>query len=314
MLTLWLIVLTAMSCQKADITGYYDSDEFIDAQAVVIGGNETEGTLTITANCAWTISEEIDWIDCKVAQGVGNQQVPLTTTGINPSLTNERKGTLMITSKGGRRVEVSIRQLPATGVLTLSTTHLDFSNEAGYKQLSISCNTGWSISGGADWLTTDKTSGVGDDMVQVTVTANNRSAVERSTVLTVATATGNITVNCTVKQAAATAPTLTAPQVTAIDKYSATVSSTYMSGAPVSEYGLCYSTVPNPDVSSQKVSFNGNSQQGNILVQLQGLESAVTYYVRAYAISEVGVGYSDQAIFTTQGDSPGRNDNPLPDI
>lgn len=68
-------------------------------------------------------------------------------------------------------------------------------------------------------------------------------------------------------------------------------------GAAVYERGICWSTYPNPDITSS-VYANGGGV-GEYLVSMNNLEAGATYYVRAYAKNSKGIGYGDELVFTT---------------
>lgn len=71
-------------------------------------------------------------------------------------------------------------------------------------------------------------------------------------------------------------------------------------GTPVSDYGVCFSTSPNPTIND---SFNwyGSTNVGNtgFSGSLDNLQANTTYYARAYAINAAGVAYSNEVLFNT---------------
>ena len=67
-------------------------------------------------------------------------------------------------------------------------------------------------------------------------------------------------------------------------------------GAPVLTRGVCWSTSPNPTVEDPHT-FNGDSL-GPFTSNLIGLMASTTYYVRAYAANEEGIGYGNEVILT----------------
>jgi len=71
----------------------------------------------------------------------------------------------------------------------------------------------------------------------------------------------------------------------------------------VTERGICWSTSLNPTTSDTHVS-NGTGT-GTYTVDLTGLTSNTTYYVRAYATNSSGTSYGDNVSFTT---APGAGD------
>ena len=69
-------------------------------------------------------------------------------------------------------------------------------------------------------------------------------------------------------------------------------------GAAVTERGVCWATTDNPTISDNK-EICGDGV-GAFTISLTELADATTYYVRAYAINEVGITYGETNSFTTQ--------------
>ncbi|GAB3998699.1 hypothetical protein GCM10028807_47090 [Spirosoma daeguense] len=71
--------------------------------------------------------------------------------------------------------------------------------------------------------------------------------------------------------------------------YNPYFSVTNSSGATISETGVCYSTTnQNPTIADSKVQGSGNGS-----LYLNNLTPNTTYYLRAYAVTNVGVAYSE---------------------
>ena len=69
-------------------------------------------------------------------------------------------------------------------------------------------------------------------------------------------------------------------------------------GRTVTEKGVCWSTSENPTINDNKMACGQG--EGAYTVTLTGLTSATVYYVRAYAINEVGItSYGSQVRFNT---------------
>ena len=67
-------------------------------------------------------------------------------------------------------------------------------------------------------------------------------------------------------------------------------------GNSVTERGVVYSTNQNPTVADTKVV--SGSGLGDFICNLTNLQEGTTYYVRAYAMNVVGIGYGEQVDFT----------------
>lgn len=91
-------------------------------------------------------------------------------------------------------------------------------------------------------------------------------------------------------------PTVATAQMTAVTINSATggVAVTNDGDSQISSLGLCYSTtnIEPTTIDSKKSAISG-------VVNLTGLTSGTTYYVRAYAINKTGTGYGKVVKFTT---------------
>ena len=94
-------------------------------------------------------------------------------------------------------------------------------------------------------------------------------------------------------------PTVTTNAVSNITYTSAMVGGSVISdgGATVFDRGVCYSTNPMPTVSDICVHIGQGT--GTFSGNLTGLSENTTYYVRAFAINNVGVAYGNEESFTT---------------
>ncbi len=68
-------------------------------------------------------------------------------------------------------------------------------------------------------------------------------------------------------------------------------------GAEVIDRGICWSTDPDPTTTNTRTT--DGSGTGSYTSMLTGLECGTTYYVRAYAINEVGTTYGNEVSFQT---------------
>lgn len=94
-------------------------------------------------------------------------------------------------------------------------------------------------------------------------------------------------------------PTVTTAEVTDITQTTAVSGGnvTDDGGAAVTARGVCWSKDPNPTIDNSFIS-NGNGT-GSFTIEISGLTSATTYYVRAYATNSEGTSYGEQKTFTT---------------
>jgi uncharacterized protein (TIGR02145 family) len=102
----------------------------------------------------------------------------------------------------------------------------------------------------------------------------------------------------------------TPPEVESLEATNILCSSTTLNGnvlsegiSPISERGFYWSaTNENPGASDNKIAVEGNT--GNFSAELSGLNHATTYYLRAYAINEIGTSYGETKNFTTNAIFP----------
>ena len=182
-------VLTACfalgSCSSNSDEGGVSSN-YMKVTDVVMSGNLSSTSLHIDADCSWRISESVDWLTVSPIQGTGSADIELTT-GANPSSVDERSCELTVTTDGGVTRTITLTQGRNNESMSVSTHTLSFGEGSGELVFSITSNTRWKITGGADWLTLSTAEGTDNGSVTVIAQANT-TEFERTAVYTV---TGN---------------------------------------------------------------------------------------------------------------------------
>lgn len=100
----------------------------------------------------------------------------------------------------------------------------------------------------------------------------------------------------------AVAPTVTTAAVTSISYTTATGGGNVTSdgGASVYKRGICWSKTSNPTYSGTGCyHLNISSGEGSFSGQMGNLEDNTKYYVRAYAMNDVGTSYGEEVVFNT---------------
>ena len=138
---------------------------------VVMSGNLSSTSLHIDADCSWRISESVDWLTVSPIQGTGSADIELTT-GANPSSVDERSCELTVTTDGGVTRTITLTQGRNNESMSVSTHTLSFGEGSGELVFSITSNTRWKITGGADWLTLSTAEGTDNGSVTVIAQAN----------------------------------------------------------------------------------------------------------------------------------------------
>ena len=96
-------------------------------------------------------------------------------------------------------------------------------------------------------------------------------------------------------------PAIEILSVTEIDTGSASVSARFSSlGNPhPSQYGVCWSTGTDPTIEDNKLELGARDSLGDFSAMLNDLDMNTHYYVRAYAVNDAGMVYSDTLSFVT---------------
>ena len=313
------ILLFASSCVKSEVDENMPkagSDYLEVNENIFIKGEQTSTTLSIDAsdNCNWTVSCSDALVsNISPSSGKGNGSVTITTTA-NPSALSSRSATISVkNSSGAIDRKITFTQAASDEYIKLSETEMEISSKGETRNVTISSNTHWTITGGADWITLNKTEGENNSDVSITI-AESTSKEDREAVLTV-TGKNGTTKTISIKQIRATFTTISVPQISDVTQTSAIVSFTFDSNKDVTTYGVCYSTTDNPTIEdATNISEKGSSRQGSPSISLTGLTVGTTYYVRAYVINGEEVKYSNSVSFATANDWPGEDDNNLPNI
>lgn len=175
----------ACSCSNNNDLGSVSAD-YMKVADVVMSGNLTSTTFHIEADCSWRISEGVEWLTANPLQGSGSADVELTT-GVNPSSVDERTCQFTVITDGGVQRKVTLVQERNNESMEVSTHTISFGESGGELAFTVTSNTHWVITGGADWLSTSVSEGTENGNVTVVAQANN-TEYERKAVFTV---TGN---------------------------------------------------------------------------------------------------------------------------
>lgn len=318
LLLLTNILLICSSCVKSeegeDIPTA--SSEYLNAANVDIAGDQTSATISIkaSANCNWSIACSESWISSiSPSSGRGNGEAVINISA-NPSSSASRSATIKLrNSDGGIERSITFTQYASKEVIDLSVSSMDFASNAETRQVTVTSNTHWVITGGANWVTISPTEGDNNGDVSISI-KENTTIEERATTLTF-TGKGGTTKQLSIKQAGATYTTLSVPQITDVTKNSANVSFTFDSSMTVTSYGVCYATTDDPTVeNATNISQQSSSNQGSPTIALTDLTAGTAYYVRVYVFNADGIKYSNSVSFTTANSWPGGDDNNRPNI
>ena len=155
-----------------------------EGYTIAMASGDESGKVTITADCHWKVEDVFVPVgdsdaDADFASNLIVQPMSGTGNGTLVILTDQNKDVqpreayITLTSDGGLKQRVKIRQNTGDPTISISERTMDFNSAptAG-QQLVIESNKGWNIQipAGVDWLHLDKTSGTtGTQTINVTV-------------------------------------------------------------------------------------------------------------------------------------------------
>lgn len=269
-------------------------------------------TFTVTCNTAWTISGGADWLEYSPVNGNGGTAETVTVTLTKDNSEEAEHNAMLSVTSGSVTRNIQVKQAAKVIELTASQKIYDVAAKDGQCQVEIHCNHSWTVQNSSTWLTVSPTSGQNDGQVNVVCQENTGSDI-RTAILTFFS--GSKQEEITIRQASSNAPELNELVLSNVSKTQATASCSFTSLFEVSEYGFCYSSSnEQPTIDDMIIKHEGNSMSGTFEDQITGLSSGQTYYVRAFARSKSGVGYSKVKQFTTAGRKPNEDDNGEPNL
>lgn len=94
-------------------------------------------------------------------------------------------------------------------------------------------------------------------------------------------------------------PTVTTAAISDLTQHTCLTGGTITSngGLDITQYGVCWSTSPNPTIKGNRTT--DGSASGTFTSSLKSLSQNTTYYVRAYATNIEATGYGNEITFTT---------------
>lgn len=163
----------------------------------------SQASITISANQGWSISGTPAWATLSKSSGTGNDTVTITAASENTS-TDERSATLTITGSQSGSATVSLKQNATEVVWSVSPESLSIeADDTSDHALTVTSNTSWTITGYPDWVQVSKSSGTGNDTVNVKSKSEYTGDTQRSGTITFKNAKGTTT-NVNITQSAAT--------------------------------------------------------------------------------------------------------------
>lgn len=170
------LVAGLSGCKSDDETQAKPAKEILKVEGgnIEIRANEETKEVAITADCAWTVTYDGgdfgNALTVQPLKGNGNG-VLVITTNQNSSM-SDRNASIILTSDGGLKQKISVRQTSSDPGMTVTKKIYEFDAIPSASQLlTITSNTNWSITlpSGIDWIHLSQTSGnSGSSAVEIT--------------------------------------------------------------------------------------------------------------------------------------------------
>lgn len=130
---------------------------------ITMPASETSWSVKISADCHWDVTdvENEGWGELTISprSGDGNGNLVITSEENHSSL--DRTATIVITTKGGLKQHINLRQTRSDAALSINQEIFEFTNDGGTQNLVIASNSDWTITGheGLSWLELGQTTG-----------------------------------------------------------------------------------------------------------------------------------------------------------
>lgn len=174
------------ACTSEDVQGVVPNADLIRLKTTNVElTNEAQQTrISVEANCNWKVSctPPSNWNDLTVNKT--NDSIITVTTEAN-MLRTDRTAEVYLTSDGGIRQKVSLRQILGGAHMSLDRNSIDAGVGGGTWKLNVISNIDWTVAtDGSDWVSVSTTSGSNDGSVDITVNPSNTDT-QRKAVITV---------------------------------------------------------------------------------------------------------------------------------
>ena len=162
------LVAGLSGCKSDDETQAKPAKEILKVEGgnIEMRANEETKEVAITADCAWTVTYDGgdfgNALTVQPLKGNGNG-VLVITTNQNSSM-SDRNASIILTSDGGLKQKISVRQTSSDPGMTVTKKLYEFEAIPSASQLlTITSNTNWSITmpSGVNWIHLSQTSGNG---------------------------------------------------------------------------------------------------------------------------------------------------------
>ena len=186
------LVAGLSGCKSDDETQAKPAKEILKVEGgnIEIRANEETKEVAITADCAWTVTYDGgdfgNALTVQPLKGNGNG-VLVITTNQNSSM-SDRNASIILTSDGGLKQKISVRQTSSDPGMTVTKKLYEFDAIPSASQLlTITSDTNWNITmpSGVSWIHLSQTSGNGGSSAVEITCDEIQTDADRSTTFTI---------------------------------------------------------------------------------------------------------------------------------
>lgn len=299
------VTFTTLPAQTPTITT--TSISSISSSSAVSGGNITDdGSATITARgVCWNDTGNPSLVDDFTTDGIGSGTFTSNISSLEANKTYfvRAYATNSVGTSFGEELTFATTDLPVlstnpitavTGTTATSGGNIFAGGELSITQRGVCWNTTGNPT--LENSFTENGSGSGSFVSNIAgLTLGTTYFVRAYATNATGTAYGNEYYFTTLN-----VPAITTNEVTMVTGNSADCGGNISNngGAVVTERGLCWSLTPNPTIDNDYIVLGDGS--GSFSSTITDLTIGTNYYVRAYAINNIGIAYGNERLFTTQ--------------
>lgn len=167
-------ILTSCSGDNLEAE-YVSSARLASGTHIDVSGEASTGNvIPVEANCAWTVTTDVNWITItqpSAGRGNGSQSVVFDVAASTSP--NSQTGTITIKTGDGIERIITVNQRPGTIVVIPSPASMFFTYEGGTQTLEVTSNSQWTATSSIEWLTINNEQKVsGEGIQQLTIHAN----------------------------------------------------------------------------------------------------------------------------------------------
>lgn len=158
--------------------------DFITVNPTSIQCTEEGGdfNVEITSNMQWTVSEVPSWLSLSETSGSGNATVVVTVLALSGEFSINRTAELSFGNSQTNAKLMVMQGLTPQIAISVDPEQLQMVSEGETKTVQVVCEGEWTATASEEWVTLDKTQGVGDMQVAVTVGENPAFVARRATI------------------------------------------------------------------------------------------------------------------------------------